>query len=84
MTASPSPVLPGEVIQASGIVITMGCGDACRDVPGRRYLDWPVTDPESAPIAVVRRIDDEIGAHITEPLDSLPSAWNPYTSHSSH
>ncbi|MEU9916175.1 hypothetical protein [Streptomyces sp. NPDC051001] len=84
MTASPSPVLPGEVVQAVGIVITMACGDACRDVPGRRYLDGPVTDPEGASIAVVRRVGDEIGAHITELLDSLPSAWTPYTSHSSY
>ncbi|MER6184252.1 hypothetical protein [Streptomyces sp. NPDC001652] len=84
MTASPSPVLPGEVMQAAGIVITTGCGDACRDVPGRRYPDWPVTGPEGAPIAVVRRIGDEIGAHITELLDSLPSAWTSYTSHSSY
>lgn len=53
-------------------------------MPGRRYLDWPVTDPEGAPIAVVRRIRDEIGARIAALLDSLPSAWTPYTSHSSY
>jgi hypothetical protein len=51
----------------------MGCGDACPVLPGRRYLDWPATDPEGAPIAVVRGIRDEIDAHITELLASLPS-----------
>ncbi|WP_329362885.1 arsenate reductase ArsC [Streptomyces sp. NBC_01483] len=72
MNAFPKP-LTDEVVQAADIVITMGCGDACPIVPGRRYLDWPVTDPEGAPIAVVRGIRDEIDTHITELLDSLPS-----------
>ncbi|MEU1036261.1 arsenate reductase ArsC [Streptomyces mirabilis] len=70
--AFPKP-LTDEVVQAADIVITMGCGDACPVLPGRRYLDWPVTDPEGAPIAVVRTIRDEIDAHITELLASLPS-----------
>jgi protein-tyrosine-phosphatase len=71
--AFPKP-LTDEVVQAADIVITMGCGDACPVLPGRRYLDWPVTDPEGAPIAVVRSIRDEIDAHITELLASLPSS----------
>ncbi|MET7539586.1 three-helix bundle dimerization domain-containing protein [Streptomyces sp. NPDC005507] len=70
--AFPKP-LTDEVVQAADIVITMGCGDACPVVAGRRYLDWPVADPEGAPIAVVRTIRDAIDAHITELLDSLPS-----------
>ncbi|MDQ0715338.1 protein-tyrosine-phosphatase [Streptomyces luteogriseus] len=70
--AFPEP-LTDEVVQAADIVITMGCGDACPVLPGRRYLDWPVTDPEGAPIAVVRDIRDEIDAHITELLVSPPS-----------
>ncbi|MDG9711360.1 arsenate-mycothiol transferase ArsC [Streptomyces sp. DH10] len=70
--AFPKP-LTDEVVQAADIVITMGCGDACPVLPGRRYLDWPVTDPEGAPLAVVRGLRDEIDAHITELLASLPS-----------
>ncbi|TQJ52857.1 hypothetical protein OHU34_28680 [Streptomyces sp. NBC_00080] len=62
-----------EVVRAADIVITTGCGDACPVLPGRRYPDWPVTDPESAPIAVVRGIRDEIDAHVTGLLASLPS-----------
>jgi arsenate reductase len=72
MDAFPKP-LTDEVVRAADIVVTMGCGDACPVLPGRRYLDWPVTDPEGAPIAVVRSIRDEIDAHITELLASLSS-----------
>ncbi|MFD4248064.1 low molecular weight phosphatase family protein [Streptomyces sp. NPDC058525] len=68
--AYPKP-LTEEVVQAADIVITMGCGDACPVVPGRRYLDWPVADPDGAPIAVVRDIRDAINAHITELLTQL-------------
>ncbi|AWE51732.1 MULTISPECIES: low molecular weight phosphatase family protein [Streptomyces] len=70
--AFPKP-LTDEVVQAADIVITMGCGDACPVLPGRCYLDWPVTDPEGAPIAMVRGIRDALDAHITELLASLPS-----------
>ncbi|WP_281397330.1 hypothetical protein [Streptomyces lunaelactis] len=41
-------------------------------MPGRQYLDWPVADPDRAPIAAVRKIRDDIDAHITGLLDSLP------------
>ncbi|MFF1447470.1 low molecular weight phosphatase family protein [Streptomyces sp. NPDC058274] len=71
--AFPKP-LTDEVVQAADIVVTMGCGDACPILPGRRYLDWPVTDPEGASLVVVRGIRDEIDAHITELLASLPSS----------
>ncbi|MFF9141005.1 low molecular weight phosphatase family protein [Streptomyces albogriseolus] len=69
--AYPKP-LTDEVVQAADIVITMGCGDACPVVPGRRYLDWPVADPDGAPVAAVRKIRDDIDARITELLASLP------------
>lgn len=68
--AYPKP-LTEEVVEAADIVITMGCGDACPVVPGRRYLDWPVADPDGAPIAVVRDIRDAVDAHITELLTQL-------------
>ncbi|MFI6147474.1 three-helix bundle dimerization domain-containing protein [Streptomyces sp. NPDC051109] len=68
--AYPKP-LTSEVVEAADIVITMGCGDACPVVPGRLYLDWPVADPDGAPIAVVRDIRDAIDAHISELLTQL-------------
>ncbi|WP_156722046.1 arsenate-mycothiol transferase ArsC [Streptomyces apocyni] len=71
--AYPKP-LTDDVVRAADIVITMGCGDACPVVPGRRYLDWPVLDPDGAPIAVVRQIRDAIDAHITDLLATLPTS----------
>ncbi|MFD9575114.1 three-helix bundle dimerization domain-containing protein [Streptomyces sp. NPDC059982] len=68
--AYPKP-LTEEVVEAADVVITMGCGDACPVVPGRRYLDWPVPDPDGAPIAVVRDIRDAIDTRITELLAEL-------------
>ncbi|MEU1789559.1 phosphotyrosine protein phosphatase [Streptomyces sparsogenes] len=68
--AFPEP-LTGEVVQAADIVVTMGCGDACPVVPGRRYLDWPVADPDGAPITAVRAIRDEIDT--TSPTCPPPS-----------
>ncbi|MFE7094316.1 arsenate-mycothiol transferase ArsC [Streptomyces erythrochromogenes] len=70
--AYPKP-LTEEVVQAADIVITMGCSDACPVMPGRRYLDWPVADPDGAPIAVVRDIRDAIDARIAELLTQLAS-----------
>lgn len=70
LDAYPKPLTP-EVIEAADIVITMGCGDARPVVPGRRYLDWPVADPDGAPITVVRDIRDAIDAHIAELLTQL-------------
>lgn len=70
--AFPKP-LTDEVVRAADIVITMGCGDACPIVSGRRYLDWPVADPEGAPLEVVRRIRDDIDHRITDLLADLPS-----------
>ncbi|MFV0134385.1 hypothetical protein ACLGIH_14270 [Streptomyces sp. HMX87] len=53
--------------------VTMGCGDACPIVSGRRHLDWPVADPEGAPPGLGRRIRDGIGHRITDLLTGLPS-----------
>ncbi|MEW2611139.1 hypothetical protein AB0937_13190 [Streptomyces sp. NPDC047880] len=49
-----SKPLTDEAVRAADIVITMGCGGVCPIVPGRRYPDWPVPDPEGAPLGVVR------------------------------
>ena len=42
------------------VVVTMGCGDACPYIPGKRYVDWDLTDPQGLPPDEVRRIRDEI------------------------
>ncbi|MDQ3423869.1 MAG: arsenate reductase ArsC [Actinomycetota bacterium] len=61
--AYPKP-LTAEAIQASDVVITMGCGDACPVFPGKRYLDWQLDDPAGQPLDVVRRIRDDIDARV--------------------
>lgn len=67
---SPKP-LSDEVVTAADAVITMGCGDACPIYPGRRYLDWQVDDPAGQPPETVRRIRDEIRAHVERLLREL-------------
>ena len=42
------------------VVVTMGCGDACPYIPGKRYIDWELADPHGLPLEKVRRIRDEI------------------------
>ena len=53
-------VLSTEAVQASDVVITMGCGDTCPFFPGKRYEDWVLDDPAGKPIEEVRVIRDEI------------------------
>ena len=53
-------VLTPEAVQASDVVITMGCGDACPFYPGKRYEDWVLEDPAGQGIESVRVIRDEI------------------------
>jgi arsenate reductase (thioredoxin) len=64
-------ILSGADVEAADVVITMGCGDACPVYPGKRYLDWPVTDPAGLPIDQVRVIRDEIGRRVTALLGDL-------------
>ncbi|ETK34729.1 arsenate reductase ArsC [Microbispora sp. ATCC PTA-5024] len=74
--AYPKP-LTDEVVKAADIVVTMGCGDACPVVPGRRHLDWPIPDPDGASLDEVRAIRDAIDAHITDLLTTLPPTLKP-------
>ena len=57
-------VLTTESVQASDVVITMGCGDACPYFPGNRYEDCKLDDPAGQGLEVVRLIRDEINARI--------------------
>jgi arsenate reductase len=64
-------VLTGEAVQASDVVITMGCGDACPIFPGKRYEDWALDDPAGQGIEAVRPIRDEIRKRVEELLTDL-------------
>ena len=57
-------ILTDEQVQASDVVITMGCGDACKFYPGKRYEDWELEDPAGKDVEVVRRIRDDIRGRI--------------------
>jgi arsenate reductase (thioredoxin) len=53
------------------VVVTMGCGDECPYIPGRRYLDWELDDPQGRPIEEVRGTRDEIERRVVELIDEL-------------
>ena len=50
------------------LVVTMGCGDACPVIPGKRYVDWELDDPAGQDLETVRRLRDEIARRV----DGLP------------
>lgn len=56
---------------AADVVVTMGCGDICPVIPGRRYEDWELTDPSGQPIEVVRSVRDDIEGRVRGLVASL-------------
>jgi protein-tyrosine-phosphatase len=64
-------VLTTDAVQASDVVITMGCGDVCPIFPGKRYEDWALADPAGQGIESVRPIRDEIRRRIEALLGEL-------------
>ena len=66
----PKP-LTTEAVQASDVVITMGCGDACPVFPGKRYLDWQLEDPAGKGVEAVRPIRDDIDRRVRALLQEL-------------
>jgi protein-tyrosine-phosphatase len=58
-------------LHEADVVITMGCGDECPFVPGKRYEDWPVDDPAGQPLERVRTIRDDIKERVESLLRSL-------------
>ncbi|MEA2683093.1 MAG: hypothetical protein QOK05_1421 [Chloroflexota bacterium] len=64
--------LTDELGHWADVVVTMGCGDECPYIPGKRYIDWDLPDPKGRPIAEVRRTRDEIGRRVETLLKELP------------
>ena len=60
-----------EIVRASDVVVTMGCGDACPLFPGKRYEDWQLVDPAGLAVAQVAPIRDQIREHVAQLLASL-------------
>ncbi|WP_407555277.1 arsenate reductase ArsC [Streptomyces sp. Pv4-95] len=71
IAAETPKVLTAEAVQASDVVITMGCGDACPVFPGKKYLDWKLEDPAGQGVDAVRPIRDEIEQRIRGLLAEL-------------
>jgi protein-tyrosine-phosphatase len=69
-TATPAK-LDTAAVHAADVVITMGCGDACPVYPGKKYLDWQLTDPAGLTVDEVRPIRDEIAQRVTALLGQL-------------
>ena len=71
ITAATPKVLHNEDVQASDVVVTMGCGDTCPFYPGKRYEDWVLDDPAGQSIEFVRRVRDEIRSRVENLIATL-------------
>ncbi|WP_286955549.1 MULTISPECIES: arsenate reductase ArsC [Arsenicicoccus] len=71
ISAERPKILSPEAVQASDVVITMGCGDACPYYPGTRYEDWELADPAGQGVEAVRPIRNDIRRRVTELLGEL-------------
>src|SRR5919109_505739 len=65
--------LTRELAEQAHVVVTMGCGDACPYIPGKRYIDWDLPDPKGRPLDEVRALRDEIGRRVSELVGELTS-----------
>jgi arsenate reductase len=60
-----------ELAERADLIVTMGCGDECPYIPGKRYLDWDLPDPKGRSLIEVRAIRDDIGRRVATLLDEL-------------
>ncbi len=58
--------LTTELAEWADVVVTMGCGDECPYIPGKRYVDWDLPDPKGLPVEEVRAIRDEIDRRVKQ------------------
>ncbi|MGM1064383.1 arsenate reductase ArsC [Saccharothrix sp. Mg75] len=74
ISAESPKVLTHEAVREADVCVTMGCGDACPVFPGKRYLDWKLTDPAGQGVEAVRPIRDEIKALVEGLLAEIAPA----------
>jgi arsenate reductase len=67
--------LTDEIAQQADVVVTMGCGDACPYIPGKRYIDWELEDPKGRPIDEVRATREEINQRVNALVSELDPGW---------
>ncbi len=66
--------LTRELAEQADVVVTMGCGDECPYIPGRRYIDWELDDPAGRPLDEVRATRDEIAQRVSGLVAALDRA----------
>src|SRR5689334_2020696 len=64
-------LLTRELAEQADVVVTMGCGDQCPFIPGKRYIDWELGDPKGRPVEEVRATRDEIECRVQQLLAEL-------------
>jgi len=64
-------LLTRALAEQADVVVTMGCGDACPYIPGKRYIDWDLSDPKGLPLNEVRAIRDDIANRVEEFVTDL-------------
>jgi arsenate reductase (thioredoxin) len=67
-------LLTRELAKQADVVVTMGCGDQCPFIPGKRYIDWELPDPSGQPVGVVRATRHEIAQRVRHLLHELNEA----------
>jgi arsenate reductase (thioredoxin) len=63
--------LTRELAEQADIVVTMGCGDECPYIPGKRYIDWDLPDPRGRPVDEVRATRDDIASRVAKLVAEL-------------
>ena len=66
--------LSRQLAEQADVVVTMGCGDSCPYIPGKRYIDWELQDPKGRPIEEVRATRDEIARRVQQLLTELDAS----------
>ncbi len=67
-------LLTRELAEEADVVVTMGCGDQCPFIPGKRYLDWDLPDPKGRPLEEVRSTRDDISRRVNGLISELDDA----------
>ncbi len=71
LTGRTPQLLTRDLAEWANIIVTMGCGDQCPFIPGKRYIDWDLPDPKGQPIDEVRTTRDEIARRVDQLLTQL-------------
>jgi arsenate reductase len=74
LSARTPQALTRELAERADVVVTMGCGDECPYIPGKRYLDWELEDPKGRSVEEVRATRDEIARRVAALVEELDAA----------